>query len=226
MADPRAPGSFLGVGWGFPPRFTAGGAEVVMVAGERDVEESLRVLLATRPGERPMQEGFGCGLDAVMFEEIDSSLINRVTNLIYDAVLQHEPRVDLREVDAAITATKDGARYFEVQDNECGACNLCVDVCPVEGCITMGLGYCLSEELQFRGGAVDTQNFDTYEIPRFSWIPTIDTVLVDDDRPPQGGGEPAIVPMGAAVANAVADATGARIERLPITRERVRAALE
>ncbi|MCB1462582.1 MAG: 4Fe-4S binding protein, partial [Nitratireductor sp.] len=46
----------------------------------------------------------------------------------------------------AITATKDGARYFEVQDNECVACNLCVDVCPVEGCITM-------EELP--AGAID-----------------------------------------------------------------------
>ena len=37
----------------------------------------------------------------------------------------------------AITAMKDGQRHFEVQDNECVACNLCVDVCPVEGCITM-----------------------------------------------------------------------------------------
>jgi len=37
----------------------------------------------------------------------------------------------------AITATKNGERYFEVQDDECVACNLCVDVCPVEGCITM-----------------------------------------------------------------------------------------
>lgn len=96
----QAPAGFLGTGWSFPPSFSGGGAEVEMVSGVEDVHQSLQILLATSRDERPMQEGFGCGLDAVMFEEMDSSLINRVTNLIYDAILQHEPRVDLREVDA------------------------------------------------------------------------------------------------------------------------------
>jgi nicotinate dehydrogenase subunit B len=97
----------------------------------------------------------------------------------------------------------------------------------VEGCVTMGLGYVLSEELRFRGGEILDENFDTYEIPRFSWLPRIETVLVqNDDLAPQGGGEPAIVPMGAVIANAVFDATGARVVRLPITPARLRAALE
>ena len=97
----------------------------------------------------------------------------------------------------------------------------------VEGCITMGLGYVLSEEVRFRGGQVLDENFDTYEMPRFSWLPRIETVLVkNDELAPQGGGEPAIVPMGAAIANAVFDATGARLFRLPMTPARVKAALE
>ncbi len=96
----------------------------------------------------------------------------------------------------------------------------------VEGCITMGLGYVLSEELHFRGGQVLNENFDSYEIPRFSWLPRIETVLVQNDQlPPQGGGEPAIVPMGAVIANAVFDATGARVFRLPMTPARLKAAL-
>ncbi len=96
----------------------------------------------------------------------------------------------------------------------------------VEGCITMGLGYVLTEELHFKGGRLETENFDSYEIPRFSWLPRIETVLVKNDAlPPQGGGEPAIVPMGAAIANAVFDATGARLFRLPITPDRLKAAL-
>jgi dihydropyrimidine dehydrogenase (NAD+) subunit PreA len=37
----------------------------------------------------------------------------------------------------AIMATKDGKRHFEVMDDECVGCNLCVDVCPVDDCITM-----------------------------------------------------------------------------------------
>ena len=96
----------------------------------------------------------------------------------------------------------------------------------VEGCITMGLGYVLTEELRFKGGRQLDDNFGTYDIPRFSWLPKIETVLVKNDAlPPQGGGEPAIVPMGAVIANAVFDATGARLFRLPITPSRLKAAL-
>jgi isoquinoline 1-oxidoreductase len=96
----------------------------------------------------------------------------------------------------------------------------------MEGCLTMGLGYVFSEELRFRGGKILDKNFGTYELPRFSWLPEIQTVLVkNDELAPQGGGEPAIVPLGAVVANAVFDATGARIERLPMTPERVKAAI-
>ena len=96
----------------------------------------------------------------------------------------------------------------------------------IEGCITMGLGYVLTEELRFKGGGMLDRNFDTYEIPRFSWLPKIETVLVkNDELAPQGGGEPAIVPMGAAIANAVFDATGARLFRLPMTPSRLKAAL-
>ncbi len=95
-----------------------------------------------------------------------------------------------------------------------------------EGGIAMGLGYTLGEEVHFKGGEVLTHNFDAYELPRFSWIPKIDVVLVDaPDVPPQGGGEPAIVPLGAAVANAIFDAVGARLNRLPMTPSRVKAAI-
>ena len=96
----------------------------------------------------------------------------------------------------------------------------------VEGCVTMGLGYVLREEVRIRDGRVLDENFDTYEIPRFSWLPKIETVLVKNDAlTSQGGGEPAIVPMGAAIANAVFDATGARLYRLPMTPARVKAAI-
>jgi CO/xanthine dehydrogenase Mo-binding subunit len=96
----------------------------------------------------------------------------------------------------------------------------------MEGAVSMGLGYVLSEELQFEGGTIADVNFEAYRIPRFSWIPRIEAVLVQNDElAPQGGGEPAIVPMGAAIANAVFDATGARIYRLPMLPNRVLAAL-
>jgi CO/xanthine dehydrogenase Mo-binding subunit len=90
----------------------------------------------------------------------------------------------------------------------------------------MGLGYVLSEELHFQGGRILDLNFDSYEIPRFSWLPKIETVLIDNPGlAAQGGGEPPIVNMGAVVANAVFDAVGARLTRLPLTPERVKAEL-
>ena len=92
----------------------------------------------------------------------------------------------------------------------------------MEGCIAMGLGYVFTEELRFQGGEILDRNFGTYPLPKFSWLPRIETVLVkNDELPPKGCGEPAIVPLGAAVANAIFDAVGARLHRLPLTPERV-----
>src|SRR5664279_5278186 len=97
----------------------------------------------------------------------------------------------------------------------------------MEGCITMGMGYTLAEEVMFEGGKILSNSLDTYNIPRFSWLPKIDTVILDrKNQPPQGGGEPAIIAMGAVIANAIFDATGARLYQLPMTPQRVLEALK
>ncbi len=96
----------------------------------------------------------------------------------------------------------------------------------MEGCLTMGLGYALTESVRFKGGQILDRNFDTYEIPRFSWLPKIETVLIENSgTPPAGGGEPAIICMGGVIANAIFDATGARLFELPMTSERIKRVL-
>jgi len=96
----------------------------------------------------------------------------------------------------------------------------------IEGCLTMGLGYALAEDIHFKGGEIFDLNFDTYEIPRFSWLPKIETVVIEDrTAAPQGGGEPAIICMGGVVANAIFDAIGIRVFQLPMTLARIRQAL-
>jgi isoquinoline 1-oxidoreductase len=96
----------------------------------------------------------------------------------------------------------------------------------MEGGLMMGLGYTLTEEVRFKGGQILDRNFDTYEIPRFSWLPKIEAVLIDNpELSSLGGGEPPIVCVGGAVANAVFDATGARPFELPMTPERIKNAL-
>ncbi len=97
----------------------------------------------------------------------------------------------------------------------------------MESCITMGMGYALTERIRFKGRDVFDHNFDTYEIPKFSWVPKIETVVIDDKTAPsQGVGEPAILPMGAVLANAVYDAIGIRMFQLPMTPERIKEAIK
>ena len=91
----------------------------------------------------------------------------------------------------------------------------------------MGLSAVLSEEVEFNGGKILTKNFDSYQITRFADVPRIDVVLVDNpDLPPQGCGEPAITTVGAALANAIFDAVGARLYTLPMIPERILAAMD
>ena len=97
----------------------------------------------------------------------------------------------------------------------------------IEGCITMGLGYALAEELRFDGGEILDRNFDTYEMPAL--------LLGAEDRDGAREERRARARRAAAsrrssrsapsIANAVFDATGARLYRLPMTPERVKAAL-
>jgi CO/xanthine dehydrogenase Mo-binding subunit len=90
----------------------------------------------------------------------------------------------------------------------------------------MGLGYALSEEVRFRGREILDRNFDSYALPRFSWLPKIESLLVNNpDLPASGCGEPPIINVGAVIANAIYDAVGARVLQLPMTPARVKAAL-
>jgi nicotinate dehydrogenase subunit B len=99
-------------------------------------------------------------------------------------------------------------------------------IIQIEGGITMGLSAALSEEIEFSSGTIRTENFDSYRITRFSDALPIEVILVDNPGlPPQGCGEPAITTVGAALANAIFDAAGARVYTLPMTPERVLSAM-
>lgn len=87
----------------------------------------------------------------------------------------------------------------------------------VEGSIVMGIGTALWESVEFDGGRVLNTGFNKYRVPRLMDTPEIEVVLIDDPtNPATGAGEPGIVPIAAAIANAVADATGIEVDQLPI----------
>jgi isoquinoline 1-oxidoreductase len=157
------------------------------------------------PAKFPSKRGLGvaCGFDAETY-------VAAIAEVSVDA---KEGAVQVKRVvcaqDMGVVINPEGAKL------------------QMEGCITMGLGYVLTEEVHFNGGKVLDTNFDSYDLPRFSWLPKIETVIIENnENPASGGGEPAIILMGALVANAVHDATGARLLQLPMTPERVKAALQ
>jgi isoquinoline 1-oxidoreductase len=158
-----------------------------------------------KPAKSPSKRGYGvaCGIDA-------GTYVASIAEVAVDATTGN---VQVKRVvcaqDMGVVINPEGATI------------------QMEGCITMGLGYTLREEIRFKDGKILDTNFDTYDIPRFSWLPKMETVIVKaDEIPPQGGGEPAIVVMGALIANAIYDATGARLLQLPMTPARVKAALQ
>src|SRR5882757_5009111 len=96
----------------------------------------------------------------------------------------------------------------------------------VEGSILQTLSRVLMEEVQFDRSRVTSVNWSTYPILRFSDVPVLDIELIDrPTQPPLGAGEAACTPVGAALANAVFDATGARLRTVPFTPQRMKAAL-
>jgi isoquinoline 1-oxidoreductase len=87
----------------------------------------------------------------------------------------------------------------------------------VHGCIIMGLGGALNEEIRFEHGRVVNSRFSRYRVPRFKDIPPIETVLLNrPDIPSAGGGETPIIAIAPAIATAVYDAAGVRIRSMPI----------
>lgn len=88
--------AFLGRGWSFPPTLTDGGVE--MVAYEEDIEQSLRVLFSTSPGERVNRYDYGCPLRRYVFEPMTTETTAQMRNDITRAIILFEPRITLEDV--------------------------------------------------------------------------------------------------------------------------------
>lgn len=94
-------GSFLGRGWGFPPRFGPHGASVEMVSGAQDISQSLEILLSTQLGERAMRPDFGCDLREFQFEPVSQALVNELSAIVSNAITAYEPRIQLEAIDVS-----------------------------------------------------------------------------------------------------------------------------
>jgi CO/xanthine dehydrogenase Mo-binding subunit len=169
----------------------------------RRVLETAAARFGWKPAKAPSRRGFGvaCGMYA-----------NSCNATMVEVAVGKDGSVEVKRVlialDTGVVLNPDGLRQ------------------QAEGSVMMGLGYALSEEVRFQGGKVLTRSLGDYQLARFSSLPKIDIVLIDNPQTAAlGGGEPPIIAMGAALANAIHDAAGIRLLELPMTAARVQAAL-
>ncbi len=85
-----------------------------MVSDIADIEESIRIILSTLPGERLMQPDFGCDIKQLVFEIVDSAMISELNHIIYHALLQYEPRVRFIDADVIDRSQDKGALYMQI----------------------------------------------------------------------------------------------------------------
>jgi isoquinoline 1-oxidoreductase beta subunit len=96
----------------------------------------------------------------------------------------------------------------------------------IEGAVVEALSTTLKEEIMFSNGGVKSSNFDDYKIIRMNETPEIEVHIVKSNEAIGGIGEPGVPPTAPAVVNAVFNATGARIRRIPLTPQRVLEAIK
>ncbi len=106
---------FLGRGWAMPVELDPRTGLVESVAYETDIRQSIRIILATAPGERVMRPNFGCGIHELVFTAVDSTVIQRIKSVVEEALRRCEARVDVLGVTVDEDATSEGQLLIEVE---------------------------------------------------------------------------------------------------------------
>jgi hypothetical protein len=111
---------FLGRGWSFPPEFTKSpqyGGTVEMVEARADIEQSIGILLRTSIGERVLQPSYGCNMTDFLFTPMSSTMLGFLRDLVFNAILYHEPRIQVERLDVTESDSMDaieGRLIFEI----------------------------------------------------------------------------------------------------------------
>jgi len=105
---------FIGSGWAFPLRVDVTGG-IALVSRERELEEAMRVILSTAPGERPMRPEFGCGIHNYIFAGGDGETSTAIAYEVRKALLRWEPRVLIDDVVVAPDQDEPSLLYIDVR---------------------------------------------------------------------------------------------------------------
>lgn len=90
---------FLGIGWKFPVSMDDG--KIALARYDESIRQAIRIILGTAPGERAMRPDFGCGIHDLVFAVNSAGTAGRVANLVRQALIRWEPRIDVLNVSAS-----------------------------------------------------------------------------------------------------------------------------
>jgi len=88
---------FLGQGWSFPPQIDGRGG-MATAEGTVDIEQAIRIILSTAPGERPMRPDFGCRIHELVFAPANTTTAGLAAHYVEEALGWWEPRIDVTRV--------------------------------------------------------------------------------------------------------------------------------
>jgi uncharacterized protein len=104
---------FIGKGWAFPIRTDATG-QIALVSHEQEIEESMRLILGTAPGERPMRPEFGCRIQDFVFASADASTAGLIAAEVRASLRRWEPRIDVRDVSVSFDTDDPSTLYIDI----------------------------------------------------------------------------------------------------------------
>ena len=105
---------FIGSGWAFPLRTDATG-RIALVSREQEIEESIRLILGTAYGERPMRPEFGCAIHDYVFDSADTETAAKVATAVRASLRRWEPRIDVNDVIVSFDAADASTVYIDIR---------------------------------------------------------------------------------------------------------------
>jgi phage baseplate assembly protein W len=115
MANNFKTDDFLGRGWSFPPSFKKELMGVEMTEKEEDIKKSLHILLTTTVGERIMQPRYGCNMEELLFESLNTTTKTFIKDKVQTAILYFEPRIDVTKIELNENNLLEGEILIEIE---------------------------------------------------------------------------------------------------------------
>jgi uncharacterized protein len=105
--------AFIGKGWAFPVRTDATGG-IALVSKDQEIEEAIRLILGTAPGERPMRPEFGCRIHYYVFASADATTAGLLESEVKQALARWEPRIQVLDVDVTFDMDNVSTAYIDI----------------------------------------------------------------------------------------------------------------